>query len=130
MTATDYGQIRQHGAMEGTNPPVDLDAVRMYRLGRIREQLRRFDYAGVLLYDQLNSRYATDATNMQVWCSHNEARYTFVPTQGPWSCSNTALTGTCPKACLVLMRCGQQRPGTTLQLAPGFTRRSNCGQRK
>ena len=55
----------------------------MYRLGRIREQLRRFDYAGVLLYDQLNSRYATDATNMQVWCSHNEARYTFVPTQGP-----------------------------------------------
>ena len=83
MTATDYGQIRQHGAMEGTTPPVDLDAVRMYRLGRIREQLRRFDYAGVLLYDQLNSRYATDATNMQVWCSHNEARYTFVPTQGP-----------------------------------------------
>ena len=71
MAATDYGQIRQHGAMEGTNPPVDLDAVRMYRLGRIREQLRRFDYAGVLLYDQLNSRYATDATNMQVWCSHN-----------------------------------------------------------
>ena len=71
MTATDYGQIRQHGAMEGTNPPVDLDAVRMYRLGRIREQLRRLDYAGVLLYDQLNSRYATDATNMQVWCSHN-----------------------------------------------------------
>ena len=56
MTATDYGQIRQHGAMEGTNPPVDLDAVRMYRQGRIREQLRRLDYAGVLLYDQLNSR--------------------------------------------------------------------------
>jgi Xaa-Pro dipeptidase len=69
--------------MEGTSAPVDLDAVRLYRLGRVRAQLKRFDYAGVLLYDQLNTRYATDATNMQLWCLHNEARYTFVPTEGP-----------------------------------------------
>ena len=61
---------RQHGAMEFTEAPVDLTAVREYRLGRIRQQLRRLDYAGILLFDQVNCRYACDATNMQVWCSH------------------------------------------------------------
>ena len=76
-------QARQHGAMEYSEPPTDLDEVRMYRLNRVREQLRKFDYTGILLYDQLNTRYATDATNMQVWCSHNDTRYVYVPTEGP-----------------------------------------------
>jgi Xaa-Pro aminopeptidase len=69
--------------MEFTQPPVDLDAVRLYRLGRIREELRRSNYAGILLFDQVNTRYATDATNMQVWCSHYETRCAFVATDGP-----------------------------------------------
>lgn len=75
--------IRQHGAMEYSTPPVDLDAVRKYRLGRVREQLRRFDYAGVLLFDQINTRYTTDSTNMQIWCSHYETRCVLVATEGP-----------------------------------------------
>ncbi len=74
---------RQHGAMEYSEPPTDLDEVRRYRLERVREELRRRDYAGVLLYDQLNTRYVTDATNMQIWCLHNETRYVVVPTEGP-----------------------------------------------
>jgi Xaa-Pro aminopeptidase len=74
---------RQHGAMEYSNPPVCLDTVRKYRLERIREQLRRLDYAGILLFDQINTRYACDATNMQVWCSHYETRCVFVGTEGP-----------------------------------------------
>lgn len=74
---------RQHGAMEHTEPPTDLDAVRFYRLARVREQLEKHDVAGALLYDQLNTRYVTDATNMQLWCSHNETRYVFVPASGP-----------------------------------------------
>lgn len=61
---------RQHGAMAYSAPPVDLDEVRLYRLGRVREQLAKRDYAGVPLLDQINTRYATDATNMQVWCAH------------------------------------------------------------
>ena len=69
--------------MECSEPPVDLDRVRLYRLGRIREELRRSDYAGILLFDQVNTRYATDATNMQVWCSHYEARCAFVASDGP-----------------------------------------------
>ncbi|MCY4148852.1 MAG: Xaa-Pro peptidase family protein [Gammaproteobacteria bacterium] len=74
---------RQHGAMEFTNPPVDLDSVRRYRLDRIHEQLRKHDYAGILLFDQINCRYASDATNMQLWCSHYETRCVFVATDGP-----------------------------------------------
>jgi Xaa-Pro aminopeptidase len=69
--------------MEYSDPPVDLDAVRLYRLGRVREELKRRDYAGIVLFDQLNTRYATDVTNMQIWCSHNENRYVFVPAEGP-----------------------------------------------
>ncbi len=74
---------RQHGAMEYTEAPVDLDAVRAYRLGRLREQLRAGDCAGALFFDQINTRYATDATNMQIWCAHYEARCVFVATEGP-----------------------------------------------
>jgi len=76
-------KIRQHGAMEFTDPPVDLDQVRMDRLRRYREQLRSYDVAGGLLFDQVNTRYVTDATNMQIWCSHYEARCVFVATEGP-----------------------------------------------
>lgn len=74
---------RQHGAMDFSTPPCDLDEVRTYRLGRVRRALLERDLAGIILYDQLNTRYATDATNMQVWCMHNEARYVYVPAEGP-----------------------------------------------
>ena len=74
---------RQHGAMEFSQPPVDLDTVRRYRLERVKQQLRSRDLAGALLFDQLNTRYVTDATNMQIWCSHYEARCVFVATEGP-----------------------------------------------
>ena len=74
---------RQHGAMEHTVPPCDLDEVRRYRLARVREALAARDLAGIILYDPVNIRYATDASNMQVWCAHNEARYLYVPTEGP-----------------------------------------------
>jgi len=63
--------------------PLDRVALRAYRLGRVREQLRQRDYAGILLYDPLNIRYATDTSNMQVWTMHNKVRYAFVPTEGP-----------------------------------------------
>jgi Xaa-Pro dipeptidase len=73
----------QHGAMEYAPPPTDLDAVRLHRLGRIREQLALRDYAGVLLFDPIATRYATDCTNMQLWCAHYETRCVLVLTDGP-----------------------------------------------
>jgi len=74
---------RQHGAMDHTTPPCDLDEVRRYRLGRVRQALVERDLAGIILYDTLNTRYAVDATNMQIWCVHNEVRYVYVPAEGP-----------------------------------------------
>jgi Xaa-Pro dipeptidase len=61
----------------------DVPAMRAYRLARVREQLTARDYAGILVTDPINTRYATDSTNMQVWCLHNPVRYAFVATDGP-----------------------------------------------
>ena len=77
------GVPRQHGAMEFSEAPVDLDDVRRYRVGRVREELKKRDIGAVLLLDQINTRYATDATNMQIWCSHFETRCVFVAADGP-----------------------------------------------
>ena len=82
-SATTRHAARQHGAMEYSTPPADLDEVRRYRLDRIRRALAERDLAGIILYDQINTRYAVDATNMQIWCSHNEIRYVYVPAVGP-----------------------------------------------
>ncbi len=69
-------------AAAGLRTP-DLDTIRRYRLGRVRRQLLRQDYAGVLLYDPINIRYATDSTNMQLWVAHNPTRYVLVLAEGP-----------------------------------------------
>jgi len=42
---------RQHGAMEHTDAPCDLDDVRRYRLERVRAALAQSDLAGIVLYD-------------------------------------------------------------------------------
>jgi len=69
------------GEWEAAGLPLpDMPYIRRYRLERLREQLRKHDYAGILLYDPLNTRYATDSTNMQLWVTHNAARYVFVAT--------------------------------------------------
>jgi Xaa-Pro dipeptidase len=73
---------RREWAQAGLEAP-DMDIVRHHRLGRIRDQLKVRDAAGCLLYDPLNIRYATDTSNMQVWCLHNAVRYCFVATEGP-----------------------------------------------
>ena len=69
-------------ALRGLVPP-DLDALRAYRLGRVRAELAARDYGAILLCDPLNIRYACDASNMQVWCAHNAVRYLFLPLDGP-----------------------------------------------
>jgi Xaa-Pro dipeptidase len=62
---------------------VDLARLRTGRLAKLRAELARRDMAAMVLYDPINIRYATDASNMQVWCLHNPARYAFVATEGP-----------------------------------------------
>ncbi|XDZ68898.1 M24 family metallopeptidase [Alphaproteobacteria bacterium LSUCC0226] len=65
----------------GISPP-DLLALRSYRLSRLQAQIRQHDCAGLLLFDPLNIRYASDCTNMQLWIAHNPARAVFVPPEG------------------------------------------------
>lgn len=65
----------------GLSPP-NLDAMRQYRLNRIIAQLHDQDCAGVLLFDPLSIRYATDATQMQLWNTHNPFRACLVTADG------------------------------------------------
>jgi Xaa-Pro aminopeptidase len=60
----------------------DLPAMRRYRLDRIVDRLAERDYAGVLVFDPLNIRYATDTTNMQLWNAHNPFRACLVCADG------------------------------------------------
>ncbi len=60
----------------------NLDRMRQTRLDRIVAQLRTRDYAGVLCFDPLNIRYATDAVNMQLWVSHDPTRAVFISASG------------------------------------------------
>ncbi|MFT5657485.1 MAG: Xaa-Pro aminopeptidase [Gammaproteobacteria bacterium] len=59
-----------------------LDTIREFRLQRLCAELVKRDYAGILLFDPLNIRYATDSSNMQLWTTHNPARACFVSAQG------------------------------------------------
>ncbi|APE43949.1 peptidase M24 [Sulfitobacter alexandrii] len=52
----------------------DLDAMRRFRWERLTAQVAARGLAGLLLFDPLNIRYATDSTNMQLWNTHNPFR--------------------------------------------------------
>lgn len=60
----------------------DLPSMRRYRLDRLVGQLQARDMDGLLLFDPLNIRYATDSTNMQLWNTHNPFRAVLVCTDG------------------------------------------------
>ena len=70
------------GLLDCVDQP-DMKRLRAYRLERVRAELRKRDYAGILLYDPINLRYATGSRNMAVWVLHNAARYAYIPTEGP-----------------------------------------------
>jgi len=61
---------------------IDQPRVRAYRLQRTRELLAQFNMDAAVLFDPLNLRYATGCRNMQVWTSHHQSRYVFVPVEG------------------------------------------------
>ncbi|OAN84573.1 peptidase M24 [Jannaschia sp. EhC01] len=60
----------------------NLQAMRQFRLDRLVGQLQANDYGGVLVFDPLNIRYATDSTNMQLWNTHNPFRACLVCADG------------------------------------------------
>ena len=52
----------------------NLEAMRKFRWERLTRHLVDRDYGGILVFDPLNIRYATDTTNMQLWNTHNPFR--------------------------------------------------------
>jgi len=52
----------------------DLQKMRKYRWERLTQHIVDRDYGGLLMFDPLNIRYATDSTNMQLWNTHNPFR--------------------------------------------------------
>jgi Xaa-Pro aminopeptidase len=50
---------------------IDLKAVRLYRLGRVRSQMAQYGVDAVILSDSINIRYATGTRNMQVFSMRN-----------------------------------------------------------
>ncbi|MEX0970893.1 MAG: dimethylsulfonioproprionate lyase DddP [Paracoccaceae bacterium] len=68
-------------AAAGLQAP-NLDAMRRYRHKRLVEHIIARDLAGLLVFDPLNIRYATDSTNMQLWNTHNPFRACLVCADG------------------------------------------------
>ena len=52
----------------------DLAEMRKARHKRLTDAIVARGYGGLLMFDPLNIRYATDTTNMQLWNTHNPFR--------------------------------------------------------
>ncbi len=52
----------------------NLQRMREFRHKRLTQHVVDRDYGGLLMFDPLNIRYATDTTNMQLWNTHNPFR--------------------------------------------------------
>ncbi len=68
-------------AAAGLDVP-DLSIMRAQRLDRLVKALHARDYGGILMYDPLNIRFASDTTNMQLWAAHNPFRACLVLADG------------------------------------------------
>jgi Xaa-Pro aminopeptidase len=60
----------------------NLERMREYRWARLTQHIVDRDLGGLLLFDPLNIRYATDSTNMQLWNTHNPFRAVLVCADG------------------------------------------------
>lgn len=75
---------RKHGGMGLKDFELQPDMARMraYRLGRVQEQVRAHDLAGLLLFMPIHVRYATGTRAAQVYNMHAPYRSAFVPPEG------------------------------------------------
>ena len=63
----------QEWAVAGLILP-NLPRMRQFRFDRLVAAIQARDWGGLLLFDPMNIRYATDSTNMQLWNAHNPFR--------------------------------------------------------
>lgn len=58
---------------------IDLAAVRLYRLQKVRQEMAKRDIGALIISDPVNIRYTTGARNMQIFCARNTpSRYLIV----------------------------------------------------
>jgi Xaa-Pro aminopeptidase len=60
----------------------NLSQMRSFRHTRLVEHINARGLGGLLMFDPLNIRYATDSTNMQLWNTHNAFRAVLVCPDG------------------------------------------------
>ena len=60
----------------------NLERMREFRWNRLNRAVNDRDYGGILMFDPLNIRYATDSTNMQLWNTHNAFRACLICADG------------------------------------------------
>ena len=60
----------------------NLETMRQFRWQRLVKGVTDRDYGGILMFDPLNIRYATDSTNMQLWNTHNAFRACLICADG------------------------------------------------
>jgi len=68
-------------AAAGLTPP-DLARMRAFRHARLTAAVNARAWGGILMFDPLNIRYATDSTNMQLWNTHNAFRACLICADG------------------------------------------------
>ncbi len=66
-----------------TEALIDMAKMRLYRLGRIREELRRQDIAACVLTTPHSIRYASGLRNCAIYQAHIPATYLYIPAEGP-----------------------------------------------
>jgi Xaa-Pro dipeptidase len=69
--------------LSDTEARLDMKRMRAYRLGRVRDQLRKGGVGAAVLLDPINIRYATGSRNHTMFVMHFPSRYLFVPVDGP-----------------------------------------------
>ena len=60
----------------------NLTRMREFRWKRLTDHIVQRGYGGLLMFDPLNIRYATDSTNMQLWNTHNPFRAVLLCSDG------------------------------------------------
>jgi len=89
----------------------NLERMRAFRHKRLTQHIVDREWGGLLMFDPLNIRYATDSTNMQLWNTHNPFRAVLVCADGYmviWDYKNSPFLSTFNK----LVR--EQRSGADL----------------
>ena len=76
------GRMRGYSAQSGTDA---------HRWKRLTQHIVDRGYGGLLMFDPLNIRYATDSTNMQLWNTHNPFRAVYCAgwVYGVWDYKNS-----------------------------------------